>query len=278
MNRNNDHPLFSCILKLRRAYEHLEVLNSRMESFRQRNPHEIRVEVNSASQELLFWTRIREEPPPEWGPVVGDVVHNLRSALDHLACQLVIRNGREPTTHTSFPIFDRDPFTNATVGNKAWRSRVDGMSDENVAIIEDLQPYKRKNSPNPDETVENSILFVLNKFWNTDKHRELILMPVFYTGPKFDLERIEGYTVEAVEEMTAAPCENGTIVARYKIVSPAATADISNAHMDVNFDGVFEIGLVERDLHPTPFKVMEILRVMSARVADVIDGFADQFD
>ena len=153
-----------------------------------------------------------------------------------------------------------------------------GMSDENVAVIEDLQPYKRKNSSNPDETVENSILFVLNKFWNTDKHRELILMPVFYTGPKFGLEKIEGYAVEAVEEMPAAPCENGTIVARYKIISPAATADISNAQMDVNFDGVFEIGLVERDLHPTIFKVIEILRVMSARVADVIDGFADQFD
>jgi hypothetical protein len=35
-------------------------------------------------------------PPmdPQWSLLVGDVVHNLRSALDHLAWQLVILDGR----------------------------------------------------------------------------------------------------------------------------------------------------------------------------------------
>jgi len=34
----------------------------------------------------------------------GDIVHNLRSALDHLAFQLVLAGGHTPTTETAFPV------------------------------------------------------------------------------------------------------------------------------------------------------------------------------
>jgi hypothetical protein len=37
----------------------------------------------------------------QWSDLVADCAHNLRSALDHLACQLVIANGHSPTSRTS---------------------------------------------------------------------------------------------------------------------------------------------------------------------------------
>ena len=42
---------------------------------------------------------------PSIACIVGDIVHSLRSALDHHACQLVEDEGNQVTRHTMFPIF-----------------------------------------------------------------------------------------------------------------------------------------------------------------------------
>src|ERR1700675_2396602 len=43
---------------------------------------------------------------PDWALNVGDIVHNLRSALDHLVCQLAILDGNDVSCcdQTYFPI------------------------------------------------------------------------------------------------------------------------------------------------------------------------------
>src|SRR3712207_2862303 len=38
---------------------------------------------------------LHENPAPAWGLLLGDVAHNLRSALDNLITVLVVRNGHE---------------------------------------------------------------------------------------------------------------------------------------------------------------------------------------
>jgi hypothetical protein len=45
----------------------------------------------------------------QYGVMVGDVVHNLRSALDHLIAQLVEANGKSVNKRSGFPIFSEDP-------------------------------------------------------------------------------------------------------------------------------------------------------------------------
>lgn len=44
------------------------------------------------------------ELPVSVSVILGDVVHNLRGALDHLAWQIVASTGRNPSTSTYFPI------------------------------------------------------------------------------------------------------------------------------------------------------------------------------
>ncbi len=46
----------------------------------------------------------------------GDIVHNLRSALDHLAFQLVLAGGHTPTTETAFPVWKIPPRKKSDVG------------------------------------------------------------------------------------------------------------------------------------------------------------------
>ncbi len=276
MNRHDaHHPLFGCTLKLRRAHEHLEALDGLVQSFRRRDPHEIRTYFDAEAQECLVWTRIREEPLPEWSLIIGDIVHNLRSSLDHLAYQLVIKNQREPTDRTSFPIFHNDPFTNNPEGTRAWRDRVEGMHEDDVALIKSLQPYQRRYDPEA-EPPEDDTLFTLNALWNADKHRELILTSIFYTGPEFGIERIGNYAVEVLEQRPSAPCEDRAIVARYKLTPLLPDTVILNAEVDVNLEGAFEIALIERSL-PDPLKILPVLRIMSRRVSDVVDDFALRF-
>jgi hypothetical protein len=44
-------------------------------------------------------------PPVRWSVVVGEIIHDLRSALDHLVCQLAIANQNSATMGHQFPIF-----------------------------------------------------------------------------------------------------------------------------------------------------------------------------
>lgn len=55
-----------------------------------------------------------EEPPipSRLGAWAGESIYLMRSALDHLAWQLVIAAGGEPGPRTAFPVFALDPARN----------------------------------------------------------------------------------------------------------------------------------------------------------------------
>ena len=42
--------------------------------------------------------------PARWGVLVGELIHNLRSALDYLIGEFVREGGREPDSGNAFPI------------------------------------------------------------------------------------------------------------------------------------------------------------------------------
>ena len=90
--------------------------------------------------------RLGEVPelPADFSAVVGDFFHNVRSALDHLAWQLVLRHGLEPTRKTAFPIHLEAPENGVRV--------VPGVGDDALAAIDALQPYNW----NPDEPAKCS--------------------------------------------------------------------------------------------------------------------------
>ncbi len=81
---------------------------------------------------------------PYFSVVVGDVIHNLRSALDHLAWQLVILDGGQPNDSTQFPIYES--ATNAG-GNPRNVTIQPGIRDQRIidALIA-AQPFDRGRS------------------------------------------------------------------------------------------------------------------------------------
>src|SRR5215217_8372120 len=138
------HRLFGCQLKMRRAHTHFKALHEAINEFTGRNPYEV---INDFKPEISYYAvrfKVREWPSPAWSPILGDIVHNMRSALDHLAWQLVLRNRSKPSTGNLFPIFTKDPLdpaAHATVGEyktarKRWKDRIRGMNPGDVALIQ----------------------------------------------------------------------------------------------------------------------------------------------
>jgi hypothetical protein len=94
--------------------------------------------------------------------LVGDFVHNLRSALDHLANALVEHRGGTVTTSTAWPIRS-GPDT-----KKDWRLSVKGVTPEDLAYIEST----RLNVA--DEYILGAPLALLHHLDILDKHRLLL--------------------------------------------------------------------------------------------------------
>jgi hypothetical protein len=90
---------------------------------------------------------------------VGEVTHQLRSAVDHIAHGLVVAAGNTPTRRTAFPVLSSRP-TKLTIEGE--------VSTAALVAVDAFQPYQRRDS-------QAHPLYVLNRLWNIDKHRTLHL-------------------------------------------------------------------------------------------------------
>jgi hypothetical protein len=105
----------------------------------------------------------------DWALMIGDAVHNLRSALDHLAWQLVIANGGGHAITTQFPIHASDTRKNPYTGQIEARpcEVAGGIHPDALDIIKRVQPYNGGD--------EGDKLWRIHELDVIDKHRYLIL-------------------------------------------------------------------------------------------------------
>jgi hypothetical protein len=101
--------------------------------------------------------------PLHWSALFGDAMHNLRSALDHLAWQLVLVSRGTPTRKrpaTTFPIRTRRPEAPLTISG--------GVHPDLLSIVEEIQPYTTNRIP------ALSPLAIVAELNNVDKHVDLL--------------------------------------------------------------------------------------------------------
>ncbi|MDQ6770043.1 MAG: hypothetical protein M3Z54_08655, partial [Gemmatimonadota bacterium] len=120
-----------------------------------------------------YVSRIRgSKPMPDyWSLMVGDVIHNLRSALDNLTYALAVKAfGGVPSLDEikkiQFPVCDGPGEFHGPNGQKTRRLSL--LSDKATAAIERLQPYTTPTRPKPHP------LAVLRELANIDKHRHIL--------------------------------------------------------------------------------------------------------
>jgi len=145
--------------KIERADKHIKELEAALLLFHDTKPYKFTAQRDPKTRELVYYmTGVADIPLPIAG-IAGDVLQNLRSALDYLAHAFVAK----PTRDTGYPIYDP-----AKVGTQAEKSyfagKVHGMTPEAKKIIAGLKPKK-----GGDETLWH--LHELNRF---EKHRLLV--------------------------------------------------------------------------------------------------------
>lgn len=138
-------PFEASRLKLERAVRHGNELKWAIDRYLAEKPCVIVVGPYPGGMAEKFGTRawiarIRKPVPPTLAAIIGDLVHNLRSALDLLACDLVQLAGKS-TKSVYFPFCDVATDLTETIKKR----NLHRAGSDIVAAIKSLQPYKGGN-------------------------------------------------------------------------------------------------------------------------------------
>lgn len=137
-------PFDASKLKIARARQHLEELETNISGFLARKLFVVVVEKPEWMPDhldMVAWVaRIREEVPNEWSAIIGDIIHNLRAALDVMACDLVRLNSKS-AKKVYFP-FAR---SSSDLAKQMKEKHIDRAGPQVVKEIEKLKPYKGGN-------------------------------------------------------------------------------------------------------------------------------------
>lgn len=182
-------------LKIERAKQHIADFQRSVNGVVDSKPYQTAVDRDPNSGDKVFRLRITTDTPRDWPAVIGDIANNLRSALDHLAWQLVEVSGGIPGRHTSFPICEDRAKYEATANG----AKIHGARTDIIRILDAIQPYKGGNDA----------LFHLNAVAVHDKHRFLIGAPFVLSGMTIQKEQgvsrfhtgLVGQRVPAVDGM-----------------------------------------------------------------------------
>lgn len=258
-----DERLESVRLKIKWAEHHLSDLHGIVKGFFEGRPYKVRAERHAKSRQPVYYIDSMRSTPFEIPARIGDVIQNLRSALDHLAWHLVeIGCGERKITLTErqlksvgFPIIDTDIPQRYEANRKV---KVPAIRDDTLKKIDALKPYKGGNDA----------LWQLNQLNNVDKHRFLLTAGLALVS--ISAESIFPYGVVHIFANRDGQIESAEIPGgKYRLIPetpvfPLAKdtelfVDIADAEIDLNDDDKFrfeiafsEPGIVEaKSILPT---------------------------
>lgn len=257
--------LQGCRLKQQRADQHIQMLQRDVPGFfKQVNSYRMLTKQDPESGEDFLWLEPKERVPvKKWGIVLGDILHNLRSALDHLVWGLTLENGHTPPanpiplasdwTKTQFPIYEFDPAR-----GKGWDTKPPkqlwGVRPRYASAIEQLQPFFGGKD------IPSNPLWLLAQLSNIDKHRTIHLIGFYAHAVRVEstLEDGDIYRVKGPR-----PGEHGAEIGRF----PAGESD-----MDMDFE--VEVDVVLGEGEPAQFRTLtDVLGQLYGYVNDIINWF-----
>lgn len=165
------HRLAGVVAKFNRSKQQFDVLRSEIKEFLEQDPrpHYSRGYFDPEAWEWIERFQVREPPPLRFGVILGDCLHNLRSALDLLICQLTLLDGGTVADceTTQYPIASKSE--EQFEGTADYR--IPMLSKRHRAMVKQSQPYRAG------EDASTHPLLVLAELSNADKHR--VLNPTF---------------------------------------------------------------------------------------------------
>lgn len=241
---SDSYPPEGVRLKLDRAYEHLVALDKEITAFFELKPYRVVLhQVDTKGLEYVLVGYLAHWPPEMLSLIIGDCLQNMRTALEHLAWQLVLVGGGSPDTRTAFPIFFDDPF--APDADKRLRDRFErstkGMPPDAIARIKGLQPYNAAHfilDP----------LYILNEYARIDRHRTLSVIFALsdYTGVDVGRRTESGAFVSAPnivahDILTVGAFRHGAPLYRFTLTEPEPNVDVKyDSPLHITFGKTYE--------------------------------------
>lgn len=233
-------PLIECRNKLDRAQEHFNLLNIEITEFLNDKANSYIQEYDREQHKYLFRAKLgRRVPVTRWALMIGDCVHNARSALDYIAWRLAGADLRD--RNTQWPIFiSPEGF------RKRGAKRLFKMRPGARAEIARLQPYNRTNS-------QLDPFWILQELDARDKHKLLTTIYAFRHSAFLVINTPIGPTAEPFMPLmpsargvfsTERRIENDTIIA--EVLLPAGYSEDPQMEMEKHFtfDIAFERGII----------------------------------
>jgi hypothetical protein len=148
-------------LKVKRADQHILELQAVIGSFLKTDFYRLFIEVDPNDGSNLVRFEATKDMPWEVPLIIGDIVHNLRSALDLMTCEIVTMAGKEVDWTINFLIRDDRDKLVAAINDRKIKAAPKPIID---LIIDTIKPYKGGN----DE------LCAINDIDIMDKHKLII--------------------------------------------------------------------------------------------------------
>jgi hypothetical protein len=227
----------SAQLKIDRADHHIKELIGVINTFPQTGLHHAGIEEDLKTARTSLKIEVTDEILDKVALIIGDAAHNLRTALDHVACELVTRFGGTPDTSTRFP-FGKTREKTVTICKRVMQRVHPNVI---TCIVQDIQPYKGGNNA----------LYALHTLDIIDKHR--LVVPIFPTvGVKVAMKGDDGsvdylaFIIARGEETDMVHPPSGSQVESY-----------SNLMLHILFDDVE--GFERRPVVKTLYEVRQIV-------------------
>lgn len=253
------------LLRIVRAEKHLTELEGLLRDFLDGRPYQAVPEThrNGTENTIRYRGRVRRDPPTWAGPVIGDVIHNLRAALDNSVSHIALQNGANSAElgRSQFPIHTyRRDYLVSRPGHLAGCERIKCLPLGARAIVHKCQPYRTRNDP------ELHALRLLQWLSNRDKHRQIHVGGAFVREVIFVPTAM--HNTEVIRQWIApsGPFEDGAVLAEltFRRTGPNASVDMDE---QFPFDIAFENAGPATDLTVVP-----LLRQLVEYVTAVVDA------
>lgn len=227
----------SWVLKLNRAEHHLKEVDLYVSKYTDSHPYEaVPVKRKVDHKQVVGWFLRFTCQPDEMLPiVVGDVVHNIRSALDHLIVASLPKKLRRKSW-ACFPVFSSKPFDDDgepldTEDGKRWAQFAAAVPEAVRTQVAILQPYQIPPDPALVKFCEDKGISpadihgvgLLNRLDNADKHRDLIALG---QGLADTLVTITPEVGDPVSYTLPGAVPDGAEVARGEITDPTKSHEV----------------------------------------------------
>jgi hypothetical protein len=250
---DDNHPFAGIAKKLERADENIVNLHREILGFFAESKHPIIPKPHTQGwQEALDYHRTLALPK-RFGVLSGEIVHHLRSCLDHIVWHFSTPESRRDHPEAlEFPVFREPPLTKDEL--RRYKRKIQGITSPNVlALIDGFQPHLRGAN------AANDLICIIHDMDRFDKHRELVI-------------------VTSCANLTFPPGTSLEVIAnvlKYRQGKTMSAAELSIAQRTVKNDAEVrpQIAFAQFGNRDTQFVVPSLMQLLNA-VDDAVGMFA----